>query len=344
MNKSKIQIIKDDEIDLRALFQVFWNDRKRIVLITFLVTIIGVIYALIQTPLYQSTISIYPSRVGNTNNLGELKGIASAFGISSGSSQKSLKIGAILSSRSLQKKLIYHEWKSENWNKPVNLITYWGIDAPRSPSISLNPIKWIKSLISLLVSNPDSESDLKYKFEMITINALSHRIEMEKTTTGLYNISVLMEEKDLAADIANVIYDFLVEFNTISHVNKARMNREFIQERLQDIRVELEVAEENLKIFREKNRSILESPQLQLELARLKRDVALQNQLYITLQEQLELIKIKELDEIPTLTVLDKAVPPLTKYQPKRKLIVIMFMLFGGMAAIGFTIISRINH
>ena len=27
MNDSKIQIIKDDEIDLRALFQVLWNNR-----------------------------------------------------------------------------------------------------------------------------------------------------------------------------------------------------------------------------------------------------------------------------------------------------------------------------
>ncbi len=34
MNDNKIQIIKDDEIDLRALFQVLWNDRKRIIQIT----------------------------------------------------------------------------------------------------------------------------------------------------------------------------------------------------------------------------------------------------------------------------------------------------------------------
>ena len=27
MNDNKIQIIKDDEIDLRALFQVLWNNR-----------------------------------------------------------------------------------------------------------------------------------------------------------------------------------------------------------------------------------------------------------------------------------------------------------------------------
>ena len=38
MNDNKIQIIKDDEIDLKALFQVLWNDRKRIIQITAVVT------------------------------------------------------------------------------------------------------------------------------------------------------------------------------------------------------------------------------------------------------------------------------------------------------------------
>ena len=61
MNDNKIQIIKDDEIDLRALFQVLWNDRKRIIQITAVITLIGVLYALLATPLYKSTITMYPS-------------------------------------------------------------------------------------------------------------------------------------------------------------------------------------------------------------------------------------------------------------------------------------------
>jgi len=61
MNDYKNQIIKDDKIDFRALFQALWNGRKGIVLITFLVTIMGVIYVIIQAPLYKAAISIYPS-------------------------------------------------------------------------------------------------------------------------------------------------------------------------------------------------------------------------------------------------------------------------------------------
>ena len=84
MNDNKIQIIKDDEIDLRALFQVLWNDRKRIIQITAVVTLIGVLYALLATPLYKSTITMYPSGKGSGEQLSQLQGMASTFGFDVG--------------------------------------------------------------------------------------------------------------------------------------------------------------------------------------------------------------------------------------------------------------------
>ena len=80
MNDNKIQIIKDDEIDLRALFQMLWNDRKRIIQITAVVTLIGVLYALLATTLYKSTISMYPSGQERGGKLSQLQGMASTFG------------------------------------------------------------------------------------------------------------------------------------------------------------------------------------------------------------------------------------------------------------------------
>ena len=61
IKKDNFSIIKDDEIDLSALFQVLWNDRKRIIQITVVATLIGILYALLATPLYKSTITMYPS-------------------------------------------------------------------------------------------------------------------------------------------------------------------------------------------------------------------------------------------------------------------------------------------
>jgi len=327
MNEDNIQIIKNNEIDFKVIFHVLWNDRWRMILITIIATMIGIIFALRQTPLYKSSISIYPSGDNDISQMAELKSMASAFGFNAASNQRSIEIEDILYSRNLQKKLIYNKWVSSKWHEPIDLISYWKKN--NESKLSYNPLDWIKTLFK---TNELSEPG--YKNEIDAMNNLSSRIEMKKSQSGLYTISVWMEERKLASDIANMIYDFLVEFNTVSSVNNSKMNRTFIQDRLKDIGARLETAEERLKDFREKNRSIIESPQLQLELGRLTRDVEIQNQLYITLLEQLELVKIKELDETPTLTVLDTAVPSLYKDKPKRKNIVLLSFMVGIMVSI----------
>ena len=80
MNDNKIQIIKDDEIDLRALLHVLWSDRKRIIQITAVITLIGVLHALLATPLYKSTITMYPSGQESGCQLSQFQGIASTLG------------------------------------------------------------------------------------------------------------------------------------------------------------------------------------------------------------------------------------------------------------------------
>ena len=52
--------------------------------------------------------------------------------------------------------------------------------------------------------------------------------------------------------------------------------------------------------------------------------------------------KIKELDETPTLTILDQAVPPLYKDKPKRKRIVIMASFLGVFGAVAFSILRYV--
>ena len=91
MNEDKIQIIKDDEIDLRALFQVLWNDRKCIIQITAVATLIGVLYALLVTPLYKPTVTMHPSGQESGGQLSQLQGMASTLGFDMQSSHKRLR-------------------------------------------------------------------------------------------------------------------------------------------------------------------------------------------------------------------------------------------------------------
>jgi len=150
-----------------------------------------------------------------------------------------------------------------------------------------------------------------------------------------------MEEPELAASIANYIYSGVVEFTNVNHIETAKLNREFIQERQGEVKEILIVSENKLKEFRSKNRKVMDSPQLQLELERLLRDVEIQTQVFITLQQQYELARIEEVKETPSVVVLDKGFPSVYKYSPKRKLIVILCIFIGGFFGISSILFKR---
>jgi len=329
MIDEKIQIIKDDEIDLRALFQVLWGGRKLIAKITGFMTLIGILYALLATPLYKSTITMYPNSDSDSGGLSQLQGMASMFGMNMGGSESTFHIPDIISSRSLRTKIIHKKWDSDTFNSPVDLITYWGINVENK--FSFNPLNWFST----------SDENMNLKWKSSALKEMKDRITVTEDKTGLITVNIFMEESELAAQIANYIYLGVVEFTNVNHSETAKLNREFIQERQIEVRAILINTENSLKEFRSKNRQVIDSPQLQLELERLLREVEIQTQVYITLQQQYELARIEEVKKTPSVVVLDKGFPSIYKDSPKRKLVVILFFFLGLLFGLFFLLVYR---
>ena len=63
--------------------------------------------------------------------------------------------------------------------------------------------------------------------------------------------------------------------------------------------------------------------------SQLFREVEAKKQLYLTLQQQLELARIEEVKRSPILHILDFAVPSVEKSYPNRKLFFAISMLLG---------------
>ncbi len=166
------------------------------------------------------------------------------------------------------------------------------------------------------------------------MEVLNERISVKEGKSGLITVDILMEEPEIASEMANTMYPAIVAFTVETHSKQAKLNREIIEGRQIEVKEQLTFAEDALKVFRERNRSIIESPQLQLEIERLMRKVEIQTQVYSTLQQQYELARIEEVKETPSVIILDEGKPAVGKDKPKRMLIVIMAMLLGGMFAI----------
>ncbi len=155
------------------------------------------------------------------------------------------------------------------------------------------------------------------------------------------SISITTNDSKLSKDIGDSIISQL-RLAFFEYKNKKVNDRIFfIKNRLSEIDSNLVEAEETLKNFREKNRSILDSPTLLLNLERLNREVSLQNQIYLSLSSELEIEQINQHGIEKSFEVLD---PPenMGRTYPKPKFIAAIY-LFASILLSGLIIFIKIN-
>lgn len=143
-------------------------------------------------------------------------------------------------------------------------------------------------------------------------------------------------EPGLAAAVANAFLEETVVYNQDVRDSKAQQNRKFIEKQIEETTGLLRKAENELAQFTARNKKIA-TPDLEVELDRLKRSVRIQEEVYISLKKQLELAKIEEQERKPSIEVIERAVPPLQKSAPRTRRTVILagfvsLFLFCGLA------------
>lgn len=151
--------------------------------------------------------------------------------------------------------------------------------------------------------------------------------------TGVVRITLEMPEPGIAADVVNAAISELDLFMRVKQVSSASEQRKWIETRLKDVEQDLRRAEEALKSFREKNRRVIDSPQLLLDQERLQRDIEMKSTIFIELKRQAELARIEEIKTIAIVNVLDPARPPAERSGPQRTvntLAAFFLTLLGG--------------
>jgi tyrosine-protein kinase Etk/Wzc len=92
---------------------------------------------------------------------------------------------------------------------------------------------------------------------------------------------------------------------------------EGLNRKLQELKRQYQQIEGGEKLNSDYMPSFNNVPELNLELARLYREVKIQNEVYLLLQKQFYSEKIQENKDVPTIEVLDKAIPPLKAKNPR---------------------------
>ena len=228
--------------EFNDVLQKIWKKKKIIFSIVVVFTTTAIVISLLLPFRFTSSATILPET--EKAKMSGLSDLASLAGINVGGSEGSLLklYPAIIRSESILKNVIFAKYYSVELNDSVNLIQLWKINE----------------------KTEEQNFDLAYKSLSTNVDILLDN------KTGLVSLKLEEREPQLTADILNRIIVELDLFIRKKRNTSASAQRQFIENRLEQIKNELANAENSLKYFREKNRSIVSSPSLLLDQASLR--------------------------------------------------------------------------
>jgi len=306
---------EEDTVSLTDIMLTLARQIKVILITPTIFCTLMIIYVLFfAKPVYTSTAKIMSSSSGG--GMSQAVGLAAQFGIvmPAGQSETKWVYPEIIKSRTMARAVLKQKFDTNEFGLQKNLLqilTYGNND----PQLGLDTL------------------------EIMAVDNLLGMIDIsENIQTGILTLNINASEPIFARDLNQV---FIEELDTHQRkYNKAITSdtKQFIEERILDTEKELMVAEEDLKVFMDRNRRIENSPALQLEKQRLGREVTVLTGVFTTLKQQLETTKIEEVKESDYVIVLDPPETALYYSKPKKRAMVILAGILGIAfgVAIGF--------
>ncbi|MDN6181048.1 MAG: polysaccharide biosynthesis tyrosine autokinase, partial [Halomonas subglaciescola] len=87
------------------------------------------------------------------------------------------------------------------------------------------------------------------------------------------------------------------------------------------------------------NQRVEDMPETQQQILRRTRDVELNQQIYLQLRNKMQEMKISKASTVGNVRILDEAAVQPTPVEPKKKLIVVLAILLGGMLSVGLVLV-----
>lgn len=282
-----------------------YRQRVMIAAVTALGIVLGLPGAFLSSRTFVAQTKIIPtaylSSSSDISSASALRGAAAQFGLGMGGPSANISplFPQLLSSNELIDRLLARKYQ-----------------LPDGLSIELIPY--------LKISGDDPERTRRTAIGRIR-GALRSVYDIKSGVTTIY---ASFKDPQLAAAVANAgaeeLDAFLKELKTSQAGQKAR----FIAQRLNDVQVQLQAAEDALKAFRQQNRQVIGSPLLMLEEARLARAVSMNEQMFITLKTQYETARIEAIRDVPDIAIIEKAVGG-SPQSNRRRILIVATLVFG---------------
>jgi uncharacterized protein involved in exopolysaccharide biosynthesis len=295
-------------LDPVEVLSIIWAKRKIVLVLSFGVSILALGIFFLFPNYYRAVATLLPeTEKSKLSALGQFADVAQLAGVNIPGSEIARLYPSIVMSQTVLHEVIQRKYRTNEFRDSVDLIHYFELER-ESPETSFeNAYKRLQGLMSASYDNK----------------------------TGIVTISAEMKEPQLAADVVNAIVSELDGFMRLKKITSASEQVKWIDTRLNQVEADLKKSEEVLKSFREKNRRVIDSPQLLLEQARLEREVQMNSTIFVELKKQYELAKLDEIKNTTVVNILDRASTPIRKSRPKRATNAgVMFLItFAGLSS-----------
>ena len=314
LNKNKNKeffenIAVSTNIERKSLFDLLYKNKLVITLLPLMSVMLTSMYVfLISDQIYTSKSKVLPiSEDGSTSS--SFSGFASQLGISI-----PLNIGGkvpwdeiypeILKSSDLLKSLLNQKYST---NKYGDL-----------------------TLLKILIREKKLDKYNEINRQNRAINQLRKMILITKDRSSpIVNINVNAFEPMFAFKLSEDLIEKSSIIQRQLKTRRVKQKRLFIEERLDQVALEMKEMEKELREFRENNRNLSSSPSLQMKVQEMGREADLQNSLYVTLKTEYEKAKIDEVGRDDMVQQIDGPSIPMELSSPKITLSIFLSIFFG---------------
>ena len=306
----------DNALDFRTMARVVRKRRRTIYWCTAVAGLLGLLLAVLITPIYQATIVIAPSNLtdlrGKSGALGSLAGLADLAGINVAGNDELEKSIAILSSRRFT-----DEFLREDGILQALFRDSWNSDTKSWRKSSGGVLSWIRAQISSglrftsgdegAASSPPADSGGAPSAWSAFKRFNQIRDIVRDRKTGMISVLVRWRDPDLAAKWANDLIDRVNDDARNLAVHEAEERLAYLTKQLESVQsVGLREALINLTI----------TEQRKAMLAHVEKAYAFQ--------------------------VIDPAVVPGERYSPKRTVLVFACLVLGAFLGFAFIFLRQL--
>lgn len=209
------------EFDFFELIRLIIRNRKFIIIFVAVVSVAAVIYSLVTPQIWRSTATFYV--IGDQAsslplNIDGLSGLTAGL-MGTTNSQNAISAVIAMNSRQFSEKVIRH----------FNLIDYYKITTKDSLKAMDSALKMLHTKTMKIGSDPE---------------------------TGLVTVSADTKDKKLSRDIVNYYLQQLDIYNREEKITRGKMNREFLEARVNETRAEIDSLLLALKDFQQRHNAV----------------------------------------------------------------------------------------